>query len=125
MAKHESPYLERPRRLADLIAAIQAMGVYPWASREVAAKLTHGQAVEVKSLGRGKYGRTIAEVFLPDGSRLNAALVRAGACWWWPRFAPEDDALAKAQAEARAAKRGLWVEPDAIAPWEWRKEVND
>jgi endonuclease YncB( thermonuclease family) len=23
--------------------------------------------------------------------------------------------------EARAAKRGLWIDPKPVAPWEWRK----
>lgn len=35
MASRKSPYLENDWRLADVIAAIQVMGAYPWASRKV------------------------------------------------------------------------------------------
>jgi len=35
MNPKKSPYLENDWRLADIIAAIQVMGAYPWASREV------------------------------------------------------------------------------------------
>ncbi|MGQ7249766.1 hypothetical protein ACUN9Y_20835 [Halomonas sp. V046] len=37
MASIKSPYLENGARLADVIAAIQVMGAYPWASREVSS----------------------------------------------------------------------------------------
>jgi len=35
MKKGKSPYLESQWRLADIVAAIQAMGAYPWAQRKV------------------------------------------------------------------------------------------
>jgi hypothetical protein len=35
MVSRKSPYLENDWRLADIIAAIQVMGAYPWASRKV------------------------------------------------------------------------------------------
>jgi len=30
--------------------------------------------------------------------------------------------MAKLKFQARSAKRGLWVEPDPVAPWEWRRQ---
>lgn len=36
MPKHSSPYLTSSSRLADVLAAIQVMGSYPWATREEA-----------------------------------------------------------------------------------------
>jgi endonuclease YncB( thermonuclease family) len=30
-----------------------------------------------------------------------------------------------AEAEARAARRGLWADPDSVPPWEWRKTENE
>ena len=30
----KSPYLQHPSRLADIVGAVQVMGIYPWASRK-------------------------------------------------------------------------------------------
>jgi hypothetical protein len=40
--------------------------------------------------------------------------------WYW-EYAPADSGLAGAEGEARAAKRGLWSQPDAVPPWDWRR----
>ncbi len=63
----------------------------------------------------------MGEVLLPDGRSLNHELVKAGFAWWYRKYAPEDDTLKQLEEEARQAKRGLWVDPHAVPPWEWRK----
>ena len=35
--------------------------------------------------------------------------VKAGACWWYRRYAPKSETLNRLEAEAREAKRGLWA----------------
>ena len=47
-------------------------------------------------------------------------LVRDGLAWHYLQYAPKDAQLAELQAEARAARRGLWAEAGAVAPWDWR-----
>jgi len=37
-------------------------------------------------------------------------------------FANDNKVMATAEAEARAARRGLWQEPNPIPPWEFRKQ---
>jgi len=64
----------------------------------------------------------VAEVILPDSRSLNRELVRAGMAWWYRQYARNDTPLAQLEAEAKAAKRGLWSDPQAVAPWEWRKQ---
>jgi endonuclease YncB( thermonuclease family) len=44
-----------------------------------------------------------------------------GRCWWYWKYAPEEISLAVLEMRARAAKKGLWVDPNLIPPWEWRK----
>lgn len=68
-----------------------------------------------------RYGRLVGEVLLPDGRNLNHELVRAGMAWWYRRYAQEDTTLAQLEAEARAARRGLWRDPHPVPPWEWRR----
>jgi len=59
-------------------------------------------------------GRTLAYVYLPDGTFVNAEVVRAGyaqVARQTPKEARLDDLLA-AEAEARAAGRGIWAPSD-------------
>jgi endonuclease YncB( thermonuclease family) len=60
-------------------------------------------------------------VFLLDGTHVNHTLVKDGWCWWYRKYAPEDMVLEGLEEEAREAKRGLWVDPVQMPPWEWRK----
>ena len=48
-------------------------------------ELAFGQVVKVEGHGLDRYGRTIAEVVLPDGRSLNQELVRQGVAWWYRR----------------------------------------
>jgi micrococcal nuclease len=63
----------------------------------------------------------LAEVILPDGRNLNHELVKAGLGWWFRKYVPHDRDLEQLEKEPREAKRGLWSDPHAIAPWEFRK----
>ncbi len=67
-----------------------------------------------------RYGRTVGLVILPDGRSLNHVLVRAGLAWMYRRYT-NDQSLSDLEEEARAAGRGLWADPHAVAPWQWRK----
>lgn len=48
-------------------------------------------------------------------------MVRRGAAWVYRRYS-HDPALLPLEAEAQAARRGLWALPEAqrVPPWEWR-----
>ncbi len=89
-------------------------------AKQFTSRLTYGKAVTVKDLGQDRYGRTIGDVILPDGRVLNQELVKAGFAWWYRRYAPDDEILKQLEHEARGAKRGLWADPHAVPPWEWR-----
>ena len=68
-----------------------------------------------------RYGRQVAEVILPDGRNLNEEVVRAGLAWWFVRYARRDQVFGNLEAEARAARRGLWADTAPVAPWEFRR----
>jgi micrococcal nuclease len=78
--------------------------------------------VTLHTFGKDKYGRTIAEVILPDETNVNLTLVEDGWCWWYRKYAPGHHTLERLEAEPREAKRGLWRDALPVPPWEWRKK---
>ncbi len=89
-------------------------------AKQLASSLAFGEAVEVRVRDTDRYGRTVADVILPDGRSLNREMVAAGMAWWYRKYAPDDGVLVRLEAEARAAGRGLWSQPDPVPPWSWR-----
>jgi micrococcal nuclease len=85
------------------------------------ADLAFGKEVTVKTHGLDKYKRTLADLFLPDGTNVNYTLVKEGWCWWYRKYAPGDTVLERLEKNAREARKGLWADPQPVPPWEWRK----
>ncbi len=70
-----------------------------------------------------RYGRIIGElsIFGDAHSRtLNEELVYNGLAWWYREYAAGDEQLSALQAQAQAAKRGIWSQDSPVPPWEWR-----
>ena len=95
---------------------------YGHKAKEAASALVFGKQVTIITHGQDKYERTIGDILLPDGTNVNHRLVQEGMCWWYRKYAPGDSTLERLEAEARAAKRGLWADPNPVPPWEWRKQ---
>ena len=83
---------------------------------DVAAQQT--VTVEIKDVDR--YGRSVGDVFLPDGRNLNREIVAAGYAWWYRKYS-KDQALGRLEEDARRDRRGLWQDKNPMPPWEWRK----
>lgn len=68
-----------------------------------------------------RYGRVVGDLKLDDGRSLARELLREGLAWYYRRYA-NDPEYEKLESEARAAKRGLWSEPNPIPPWKFRSD---
>ena len=90
-------------------------------AKQAASELVFGKEVTIQTHGKDKYKRTLADVILPDGTNVNHELVQNGWCWWYRKYAPGDLVLERLESEAREARKGLWVDPQPVPPWEWRK----
>ena len=90
-------------------------------AKQAVSELVYGKEVTLQPHGFDKYGRTIADVFLPDGTNVNQTLVKDGWCWWYRKYAPRDTVLEGLERDAREAKKGLWADPQPVLPWGWRK----
>lgn len=93
-------------------------------ARDAASQLAMGKTVTIQPTGTDKYGRTLANIVLPDGRNLNREMVRLGLAWWFRKYST-DESLGQLEAQARDAKRGLWADPSPIAPWDWRDKTKN
>jgi|SRR6185295_3215348 len=80
--------------------------------------------ITFQTQGLDKYGRTLADVLLPDGTNINHEMVKDGWCWWYRKYALGETILEGLEKDAREAKRGLWADPQPVPPWEWRKRTR-
>jgi endonuclease YncB( thermonuclease family) len=99
----------------------------PWAERakQALAARVSGQEVRINRVDVDRYGRTVGEVYA-DNVCVGCELVRDGHAWVYRRF-NQDAVLLELEAEARAARRGLWGLPETerVPPWEWRQEQRE
>ncbi|ABA57951.1 thermonuclease family protein [Nitrosococcus oceani] len=89
-------------------------------ARQALSSLAFGKQARVVVENVDRCGRTVGHVFV-DGVNINREMVRQGAAWVYMAYL-RDKSLFGVEQEARAAKRGLWVLPEAqqLPPWEWR-----
>ena len=90
-------------------------------AKQVTSALVFAKQVSLQTHGKDKHGRTLAEVLLSDGTNVNHTLVETGWCWWHRKYAPRNAVLEELETEAREGRKGLWVDPKPVPPWEWRK----
>jgi endonuclease YncB( thermonuclease family) len=95
-------------------------------SRLSLSAMIFGKGVTVTYQKIDQYGRLVGKIVL-DGTDINLEQIKAGMAWHYKFYedeqTPEDrDAYAKAEAEARAARRGLWQDPNPVDPYQFRKE---
>jgi endonuclease YncB( thermonuclease family) len=94
-------------------------------ARQLTSRLALGKLASAALVGeKDPNGRARARICVrgapPDSLRcLEEELLRAGLAWHDPLDTQRD--LGKLQAQARAARRGLWADASATSPWEWRK----
>jgi len=88
-------------------------------AKQFTSSMVFGKHVSVKPITTDRYGRTIAWVYV-NGTCLNEELLRAGLAWHYKKYSTERH-LAELENEARAAKTGLWSDPHATPPWDFRR----
>lgn len=97
----------------------------PWGKEALARtlELIEGKKLIIELTGAVTYGRPVAMVWLPDGRELSEVLVSEGLAWVDPRYAKgaRGGKLKALQAQAQAARRGLWADDNPVPPWKWRK----
>lgn len=91
------------------------------AAKQYVLDTAANQIVTVDDQSKDRYGRTIGEVFLPNGDSLNRLLVSHGYAWHYKQYS-KNKSLGDLENDARVAKRGLWKDKEPVAPWQWRRD---
>ena len=86
-------------------------------------------SVIVVPIEEDRYGRTVAELFIPldDGSEihLNSQMVMDGMAYHYEQYSdscPNRMVIADAEAIAQAEHLGVWADPAREMPWDWRRQ---
>jgi len=82
--------------------------------------LVAGKQIRVVVRDKDRYGRTVGDAFLSDGTYVNAEIVRAGYAWQFRKYSTDPE-VARLENAARSQRLGLWEDAHAIPPWEFRK----
>ncbi|AFL79718.1 micrococcal nuclease-like nuclease [Aequorivita sublithincola DSM 14238] len=88
-------------------------------AKEFTSQSIFGKMVCIDVLKKDRYRRSIANVFYNDSLNLSSQLVKNGLAWHYIKYS-KDVELQKIEDKARKNKIGLWQDPKAIPPWEWR-----
>ncbi len=106
------------------VDAPEASQTFGRQARQFVESLALGKNVQIKYAAVDRYGRIIGEIILPDGRVLNRELLRHGLAWHYRVHFPGDELLREREYRAWKQKAGLWVDPSAVPPWEFRRENN-
>lgn len=87
-------------------------------AKAVLSNKTFFKHVTIINKGTDRYGRTLGVVMFGERN-INMEMVEEGYAWWYKQYS-HDPRYGTAQNNARLSKKGLWVDPYAVAPWDFR-----
>ncbi|AOY02378.1 hypothetical protein BJP62_15630 [Jeongeupia sp. USM3] len=98
---------------------------YGNAAKQHLSDRVYRRTVDAEVVDVDRYRRGVALVRL-DGEDINHAQVKAGLAWHYTRYADKQprgdfDAYTAAQQAARDGRLGLWQQPGAEPPWDFRR----
>jgi endonuclease YncB( thermonuclease family) len=88
-------------------------------ARENLAAKVFRQTVRVEVIDVDRYKREVGRIYL-GGRFVNMEMVTDGFAWRYVQYDKPGEFTA-AEADAREHRRGLWADPRAEPPWEWRR----
>ena len=76
-----------------------------------------------------RYGRLVGKILL-DGQDINLEQIKSGMAWHYKEYEDEKtredrDLYARAEDEARNARRGLWVDANPVEPSDFRRDERE
>jgi endonuclease YncB( thermonuclease family) len=111
-------YYQKHRiRLAE-IDAPEKNQAFGYRAKETLSRKVFGQDVVVRSTKKDHYNRDIGQVYV-GAKYINLEMVEEGMAWWYRQYG-KDPRFGLAEDKARKYSKGLWIDPIATAPWDYR-----
>ena len=95
-------------------------------AKKFTSSLVYGKPVQVEKETTDRYGRTVGFVYVDD-LNLSEQIIRQGYGWVYRKYCKWafcNDWLVLEE-KARNARTGLWADPHAIPPWQWRAQKRN
>ena len=89
-------------------------------SKENLSNYIFGRYVTVEYKNIDRYQRILGTVYY-QGEDINIQQVKDGFAWVYKQYSNKIEYY-KAEVEAKATKRGLWMDNNPIEPWNYRKK---
>ena len=110
---------EKVKVRLDAIDAPEIKQPYGQAAKKALSDMVFGKEVVIYPKTKDKYGRTVGHVVVGKKD-VNLAMLEQGMAWHYVQY-DKNKRLGQAEAEAKAAHRGLWQDKQPMPPWDWRK----
>ena len=88
-------------------------------ARDSVKALIEGKIVAATFGNNDLYGRKLVSICI-NGQALDSILISHGYAWHYKQYSHKQD-LSICEAAARAKCIGLWLCPEPVPPWAWRK----
>jgi micrococcal nuclease len=113
---------QRKIRLAGIDAPEKGQAFGTKARENLAAKVFR-QTVRVEVIDVDRYRREVGRIYLGDRF-INMEMVTDGFAWRYVQYDRPGE-FTDAENDAHENRRGLWVDPEPVPPWEWRKAKRE
>ncbi len=92
-------------------------------AKQFTSEMVFGKKVQVEQIREDRQGRIVAIVAV-EKRLLNEEIVKAGFGWVYDRYCdwPICETWKALQLKAKLSKRGLWIDPSPVPPWEFRRK---
>jgi endonuclease YncB( thermonuclease family) len=108
-------------RLAEIDAPEKSQA-FGYRAKELLSRKIFGQDVVVRSTKKDHYNRLIGQVYV-GAKYINLEMVEEGMAWWYRQYG-QDPRFQLAEDKARKYSKGLWIDPVAIPPWDYRHPTS-
>lgn len=92
---------------------------YGNAAKQFTSNAVFRKTISYFVTNKDRYGRSVAKVYY-NNKYLSAEIIKNGMGWHYKKHSRSKE-LALHQQNARGRRIGLWADPNAKAPWDWRK----
>jgi len=102
------------------IDAPERTQAYANKARQALRARVQDRQVSIEQRDEDVYGRIVGVAYV-DGRDVNLEMLENGWAWHYKRH-DQSPRYATAEAEAKAARRGLWADENPMPPWEFRRQ---